>query len=72
MIGYYDMILGLIPLTLVGVTGTLHGIGLESGIAVPLAAIVAAALVGHALFVKAPVSATAEVDPEPPVIPASD
>ena len=42
MVGYYDMILGLIPLTLVGVTGTLHGIGLETAIAVPLALAVAA------------------------------
>jgi len=72
MIGYYDMILGLIPLTLVGVSGTLYGIGLETAIAVPLAAMVAVALVGHALFVKAPVAATPDVEPEPTGIPASD
>ena len=73
MVGYYDMILGLIPLTLVGVTGTLYGIGLQTSIAVPLAALLAVALVGHALFVRAPVSTTTtEIDPEPPGIPASD
>lgn len=68
MIGYYDMVLGLIPLSLLGVTGTLHGIGFETAIAVPLAALVATALVAHAMFVRAPIEAPAESS----AVPASD
>ncbi|MFB6174003.1 MAG: hypothetical protein ABEI39_05110 [Halobacteriales archaeon] len=55
MVGYYDVILGLIPVTLLGLTGALHGGGLDVSVAVPLAAAAAAGLVGHAMFVKAPV-----------------
>lgn len=68
MIGYYDMILGLIPLSLLGVSGTLHGIGFETSIAVPLAALVAVVLVGHAMFVRAPIDVSAEA----PSLPTSD
>jgi hypothetical protein len=54
MTGYYDIVLGLIPLALVGITGALvlAGVGLTT--AVPLAATVAVGLVGHALFVRSP------------------
>lgn len=55
MTGYYDIILGLIPLTLVGVTGTLSLAGFAMNAAVPIAALIAVALVGHALFVRSPV-----------------
>lgn len=68
MIGYYDLILGLIPLTLLGISGTLYGIGLETTIAVPLASLVAVGLVGHAMFVKSPVNITTEA----PAVSASD
>ncbi len=65
MIGYYDMILGLIPLSLLGVAGTLHGIGFETAIAVPIAAIVATALVAHAMFVKAPIDIATDASTGP-------
>jgi len=55
MTGYYDIILGLIPLTLVGITGVLSIVGFALTVAVPLAAMVAVALIGHAMFVNAPV-----------------
>jgi len=55
MTGYYDFILGLIPLALVGVTGVLNVAGLAVTMAVPLGAGVAVLLVGHALFVNGPV-----------------
>lgn len=58
MMGYYDAILGLIPLTLVGFSGALYGIGLGLTTAVPIGAAVAAALVAHAMFVNAPVDVT--------------
>ena len=55
MIGYYDLVLGLVPLSLLGVTGGLYGIGIDLAIAVPLAAALAAGVIGHGLFVNAPV-----------------
>jgi hypothetical protein len=64
MTGYYDVVLGLIPLALVGITGALvlAGVGLTT--AVPLAATVAVGLVGHALFVRSPTDDTGTIRPE--------
>ena len=59
MTGYYDLILGLIPLALGGITTVLVGFGLSLTAAVPLAAAVAVALIGHGLFVRAPGNAPA-------------
>ena len=56
MTGYYDYILGLIPLALLGITGTLVVAGLQLTTAVPMAAGVSALLTGHALFVNGPSS----------------
>lgn len=58
MTGYYDYILGLIPLALVGITGSLVVVGLQLTAAVPMAAGVAALLTGHALFVNGPSAPT--------------
>ena len=67
MVGYYDYVLGLIPLTLLGLTGllVLTGIGLTT--AVPLGAGVSGLVVGHALFVNGPVAPTDVVDSAPVV-----
>jgi hypothetical protein len=54
MIGYYDAVLGLIPISLFGLGGLLSGAGLPFTTAVPVAALVAAALVCHAMFVRTP------------------
>ncbi|MFB6354361.1 MAG: hypothetical protein ABEJ92_09775 [Halobacteriales archaeon] len=54
MATYYDFVLAFIPLTLLGVPGMLTGVGLDLTIAVPLGATVAAALIGHAMFVNGP------------------
>lgn len=54
---YYDLILGLIPLALFGVAGTLSVFGLTLNVAFSVAAMIALLLVGHALFVNTPVSA---------------
>lgn len=64
MVGYYDVVLGAVPLALLGVTGGLYGIGIELTIAVPLAASLAAAVIGHGLFVNAPIE-TNRPAPEP-------
>ncbi|SFR58670.1 hypothetical protein [Halogeometricum limi] len=59
MTGYYDYVLGLIPVALFGLTGTLTVAGFGLTQAVPIAAGVAACIIGHALFVNGPVSAGA-------------
>lgn len=59
MTGYYDVVLGLIPLALIGITGVLTLAGVEVTTAVPVGATVSVGLIGHAMFVRAP------VDPEP-------
>lgn len=64
MTGYYDIVLGLIPLAMAGITGGLMAVGVSLTTAIPLASLVAVALIGHAMFVRAP------VDPTPPSEPA--
>ena len=54
MTGYYDAILGLIPLTLVGLAGILALAGLSLTFAASIGATVSAALIGHAMFVRGP------------------
>jgi hypothetical protein len=63
---YYDLILGLIPLALLGLTSLLTVVGLELTTAVPLAGAVSAGMIGHAMFVRTPTDAPAEA----PVAPA--
>jgi hypothetical protein len=58
MTGYYDIILGLIPLSLISVTSVLSAVGFSVTAAVPLAATIPVALIGHALFVNSPVDDT--------------
>lgn len=55
MTGYYDAILGLIPLVLLGGSSTLYLSGLESTMAITLASLFAVALMAHAMFVNGPV-----------------
>ncbi|WP_439026185.1 hypothetical protein [Haloarchaeobius sp. DT45] len=56
MTGYYDIVLGLIPLSLLGGTGALTTLtNLQVEAAVPIAALTAALLIGHAMFVRGPV-----------------
>jgi Flp pilus assembly pilin Flp len=60
MTDYYDLILGLIPLALLGLTALLTTAGLGLTTAVPLAASVSVALIGHAMFVNGPVDGADE------------
>ena len=55
MTSYYDLVLGLIPLTLGGIAALLTVVGVALTTAVALASVVAVGLVGHAMFVKGPV-----------------
>jgi hypothetical protein len=56
MAGYYDYVLGVIPLSLFGITGSLSVVGLSVTHAVPVAATVALVVILHAMFVNAPVA----------------
>ena len=62
MASYYDFVLALIPLSLLGVSGFFTGVGLDLTLAVPLGATVAAAFIGHAMFVRAPIEAPSAPD----------
>lgn len=54
MADYYDLVLGAIPLTVAGIAGSLLLAGLAAALAVAVASTAAAALVGHAMFVRTP------------------
>ena len=58
MTGYYDLVLGLIPLALAGITGFLTVLGMPLTTAIPLASVVSVGLIGHAMFVRTPVTPT--------------
>ncbi|WP_336133994.1 hypothetical protein [Natronomonas amylolytica] len=58
MTGYYDIVLGLIPLSLAGLTAILLAAGMSLSASVPLASIASLGLMGHAMFVNAPVAAS--------------
>jgi hypothetical protein len=66
MTGYYDIILGLIPLAMAGITGGLMAAGFALTTAIPLASVVAVALIGHAMFVRAPVDPVSTPEPSDP------
>lgn len=56
MTGYYDCVLGLIPAALIGVTAVLNLVGLSLTVALPGGALVAGAIMAHAIFVRNPVT----------------
>ena len=59
MTGYYDALLVLIPVALVGVSAALAAVGAANTTAVTLGGVVAAGLVAHGLFVNEPSNADA-------------
>ncbi|TYL38680.1 hypothetical protein CV102_09180 [Natronococcus pandeyae] len=58
MTGYYDIVLGLIPVALVGITAALMIVGLSLTTAVPIGAFAAMTIIGHAMFVNTPADVT--------------
>ena len=56
MPGYYDFVLLFVPVSLLGLSGAFVAGGFATTTAIPLAGLVAAAIIGHGLFVNAPVS----------------
>jgi len=68
MTGYYDIVLGLIPVALVGISAALAVVGISLTAAVPIAAVVAMAIIGHAMFINAPADVTEDAQtPRPPL-----
>ncbi|QLG47807.1 hypothetical protein [Natrinema halophilum] len=64
MTGYYDIVLGLIPVALLGITAALTFVGLSVTAAVPLGSLVAMAIIGHAMFINTPADVPADVTEE--------
>ncbi|ELY42600.1 hypothetical protein [Natronorubrum sulfidifaciens] len=60
MTGYYDIVLGLIPVALLGITAALTVVGVSLTAAVPVGSVVAIAIMGHAMFVNAPADGSDE------------
>jgi hypothetical protein len=60
MFDYYDYILGLIPLTMGGTATLLALFGVSMTLAIPAGAFVAIPLIGHAMFVRAPVASESQ------------
>jgi len=63
---YYDLVLGLIPLGLATIASTLFLSGVALTGAVAVASAFAAGLIGHAMFVRAPVDPTSETVTDAP------
>lgn len=59
---YYDVVLGTIPVLLVGVSTVLILLGLEPIFAVPFAAGLSMVVIGHAVFINAPVDSDSNTD----------
>lgn len=59
MTGYYDIVLALIPIALLGIGGALLVAGVPQAIAVSLAGTIAVGMIGHAIFVNGPVESPA-------------
>ncbi|SEQ05402.1 hypothetical protein [Natrinema salaciae] len=58
MTGYYDIVLGLIPVALFGITAALTVVGISLTAAVPFGSLVAMGIIGHAMFVNTPADAS--------------
>lgn len=56
MTGYYDLVLALIPVALLGIGGLLLSAGVPQPIAVSLAGTASVGMIGHAIFVNGPVA----------------
>ncbi|AFO56029.1 MULTISPECIES: hypothetical protein [unclassified Natrinema] len=68
MTGYYDIVLGLIPVALLGITAALLFVGLSLTTAIPLGSLAAMGIIGHAMFVNTPVDSGDESrSAQPPI-----
>lgn len=51
---YYDLILALVPLSFLTIGGAGALAGMDITTAVPIAGVIAMAIIGHAMFIRAP------------------
>lgn len=56
MMKYYDVVLGLIPVSFIGAFLLYLATGLPWSITIPFAGMISALIIGHALFINPPVS----------------
>ncbi|SFS81481.1 hypothetical protein [Halostagnicola kamekurae] len=68
MTGYYDIVLALIPVALLGITVALTVVGVSITAAIPVGSMVAMTLIGHAMFVNAPIDSGDETGTARPPI----
>lgn len=64
---YYDIILGLIPLALFGVTAVLVAAGFGVTTAAPVGAMFSVGLMAHAMFIRAPVDTSVRAESSPAI-----
>ncbi len=62
MTGYYDIVLGLIPVALLGITAALTVVGISLTAAVPIGALVSMSIIGHAMFINTPADVSDEAN----------
>ncbi|MEF8840783.1 MAG: hypothetical protein V5A62_04050 [Haloarculaceae archaeon] len=62
MMGYYDIVLGLIPLGLGTIAAAMMLLGYQLTVAVPVASVFAIGLICHAMFVRTPTDAGPETE----------
>ncbi|RQG89936.1 hypothetical protein EA462_07965 [Natrarchaeobius halalkaliphilus] len=68
MTGYYDIVLGLIPVALLGITAALTLVGISLTTAIPAGAFVSMMIIGHAMFVNTPADSSDDTQsPRPPL-----
>jgi hypothetical protein len=72
MTGYYDVVLGLIPLGLGAIAAALALLGYQLTVAVPVASVFAIGLICHAMFVRTPTDAVSEPEASGGPAPAAD
>lgn len=72
MMGYYDIVLGMIPFGLGSIATVLMLLGYELTVAVPIASVFAIGLIVHAMFVRTPTDAVPEVENAGAAFPSAD
>jgi hypothetical protein len=72
MTGYYDIVLGLIPLGLGTIAAAMTLLGYELTVAVPVGSVFAIALICHAMFVRTPTDAASGMEGARGPAPAAD
>lgn len=57
---YYDLVLGLIPVSVLGIGGSLFAAGVALPVSIAIGSVVAISLMAHGMFVRAPARTTVD------------